>query len=732
MLSAGAREVILTSRNVDKPAVKEAIKKIQYNYTGRTISAVSLDVTDKEKLRHLLLELNADGLLKGIIHAAGVAIKAPLLEHKDEDVDYLFSAKVQGSWYLHELSKNLDLDFFVIYSSISSIFGSNKESVYSGTNSFVDALITERQRLGLVGTAIEWGPWGEVGMAKKRSQDQGLKQSLISNEQGHTFIKIFINEQLSHAAIISPEYLKFMLDFVPKPVPAFHKHLADDLTLAEQIDNKNLSSWLNEYLDVTEGNRPQACKDMVCAICKEILELTDAEDELDENEGFFELGFDSLMITEMASKLKEKLAPTLKVTATIGFDYPSVNKLALHIESELGKYITPKQAPKAVVEKTEDSIAIIGMNCTFPGAPDVAAFETLLAEGKSGMKDIPGDRWDNRKYYDPDMDAPGKSYINKLGLIENIKCFDANFFGISPREAKLMEPQQRIFLECSYKALENANYLPESLRGSLTGVFAGVGPNEYYAQLEKSGFSNEELSVYSITGNVSNLIPGRVAYTFDFKGPSISVDTACSSSLVAIHYACQSLKNREIDYALAGGVNVLLLPEANITLCKARALAPDGHCKTFDEQADGYARSEGCGVLFLKRLSDALRDKDTILAVIKASAVNSDGKSAGLTVPNGKSQEEVMQKALSQTNLSSNDISYIEAHGTGTPLGDPIEVHAINQIYGKGRTQDNPLYLGAVKTNIGHLESAAGVASVIKTVIALQKKKFINCSISRN
>ncbi len=723
LLSAGAREVILTSRNVDKPAVKEAIKKIQYNYTGRTVSPVSLDVTDKEKLRHLLLELNADGLLKGIIHAAGTAIKAPLLEHTDEDVDYLFSAKVQGSWYLHELSKNFDLDFFVVYSSISSVFGSNKESVYSGTNSFLDALIAERQRLGLVGTAIEWGPWGEVGMAKKRSQDQGLKQSLVSNEQGHTFIKILINDQLSHAAIISPEYLKFMLDFVPKPVPAFHKYLADDLAITEQVADKHLSSWLNDYLDTDEGNRFQACKDMVCAICKEILELTDAED-LDEDEGFFELGFDSLMITEMATKLKEKLAPMIKVTATIGFDYPSINKLARYIESELDKHLVIKQSPKPVAEKTDDSIAIIGMSCTFPNAPNVAAFEILLEEGKSGIKDIPSDRWDNRKYYDPDMDAPGKSYINKLGLIENIKCFDANFFGISPREAKLMEPQQRIFLECSYKALENANYLPESLRGSLTGVFAGVGPNEYYAQLEKSGFSNEELSIYSITGNVSNLIPGRVAYTFDFKGPSISVDTACSSSLVAIHYACQSLKNREIDYALAGGVNVLLLPEANITLCKAKALAPDGYCKTFDERADGYARAEGCGVLFLKRLSDALRDKDTILAVIKASAVNSDGKSAGLTVPNGKSQEEVMQKALSQTDLSSNDISYIEAHGTGTPLGDPIEVYAINQIYGRGRTQDNPLYVGAVKTNIGHLESAAGVASVIKTVISLQKKKI--------
>ncbi len=723
LLSAGAREIILTSRNVDKPVIKEAIKKLKSNYPSRTIRTISLDITDKEKLRTLLLELNTDGLLKGIIHAAGAAVKASLIEHTNEDVDYLFSAKVQGGWYLHELSQDIDLDFFVVYSSISSVFGSNKESVYSGTNSFLDALIAERQRLGLVGTAIDWGPWGEAGMAKKRSQDQGLKQSLISNEQGHAFIKILINEQLSHAAIISPDYLKFMLDFVPKPLPAFHHYLASDLIIVGHMPDQNLSAWLNDYLEVSAENRLQACNEMIIAICKEILELSDAED-LDENEGFFEIGFDSLMITEMATMLKEKLAPSLKVTATIGFDYPSINKLAQHIESELEQHLIKKQDPKPIVEQTDDSIAIIGMSCNFPNAPDIAAFETLLEEGLSGMREIPIERWDNKHYYDSNVDAPGKSYVKKLGLIDNIKGFDANFFGISPREAKLMEPQQRIFLACSYNALEHANYTPESLRGSLTGVFAGVGPNEYYAQLEKSGFSNEELSVYSITGNVSNLIPGRVAYAFDFKGPSISVDTACSSSMVAIHYACQSLKNREVDYALAGGVNVLLMPESNITLCKAKALSPDGECKTFDEHADGYARAEGCGVLFLKRLSDALRDKDTVLAVIKASAVNNDGKSAGLTVPNGLSQEEVMMKALSQTDLASSDISYIEAHGTGTPLGDPIEVHAINKVYGKGRGQDNPLYLGAVKTNIGHLESAAGVASIIKTVISLQKKKI--------
>uniref|UniRef100_UPI0010411D5D SDR family NAD(P)-dependent oxidoreductase n=3 Tax=Legionella bozemanae TaxID=447 RepID=UPI0010411D5D len=345
--------------------------------------------------------------------------------------------------------------------------------------------------------------------------------------------------------------------------------------------------------------------------------------------------------------------------------------------------------------------------------------------GLSGVKEIPLERWDNKKYYDPNPDAPGKSYITKLGLIENIKAFDAPFFGISPREAPFIDPQQRLFLEQCYNALENANYPVRSLRGSLTGVFAGVGAShEYYSQLEQAGLSHDEMGMFAVTGKALNMIPGRVTYTFDFKGPAVSFDTACSSSLVAIHYACQSLKTREIDFALAGGVNVLVRPESIVNLCKAKALSLTSECKTFDERADGYVRAEGCGVLFLKRLADALRDNDTILAVIQASAVSNDGKTAGLTVPNGKSQEEVMRKALSQTSLSSSDISYIETHGTGTPLGDPIEVHAINQVYGAQRSPDNPLYLGAVKTNLGHLESAAGVAGIIKVILSLQKGRI--------
>jgi acyl transferase domain-containing protein/acyl carrier protein len=722
LLSSGARDVVLVSRTVDTPYQKEMLQKIKVYYPWARIRALSVDITNKKQLQKLMLTLNKNGLLKGIIHAAGAAIKAPLIAHKDEDVDHLFSAKVLGGWYLHEFSQHLNLDFFVVYSSIAAVFGSNRESVYSGANSFLDALITERHRLGLVGTAVQWGPWGEVGMAQSLSSDN-LKNALISNSQGHSFIKLIINSDVKHTAIISPEYLKFMLDFVPNPKPGMQRSLSKELGSfhLESLQN-SLTPWLDEYAELDSVQRLAACNQLIRGICCDILEVG-KDDYLDEEEGFFEIGFDSLMITELATNLKKVVGPAVKITVSIGFNHPSIRKLAEYIQKELDETL-PNEKGYVAAKIAEDDIAIIGMSCSLPNAPDIASFEKLLEEGLSGIKDIPIERWDNRIYYDPNVDASRKSYVNKLGLIENIKLFDANFFGISPREAKLMEPQQRIFLECCYKVLENANYPQESLRGSLTGVFVGVGPNEYYAQLEQSGFSDLELSAYSITGNVLNLIPGRVAYTFDFKGPSISIDTACSSSLVAIHYACQSLKNREINYALAGGVNILLRPESNVTLCKARALSPEGLCKTFDEGADGYARAEGCGVIFLKRLADAIRDEDHILAVIKGSAVNNDGRSAGLTVPNGKSQEDVMQHALKQSALQYHDVGYIEAHGTGTPLGDPVEVHAINKVYGNGRTVDNPLYIGTVKTNIGHLESAAGVAGVIKAVIGLQKKKI--------
>lgn len=723
LLSLGAQELALIARTVNKEDIKASIKKLESSYPGRVIKLYSLDVTNKEQLAALLTELNAEGLLKGIVHTAGAAIKAPLLQHQEEDIDYLFAAKVAGARNLHELTKTYNLDFFILFSSIASVFGSNKEAVYSGANSCLDLLVAERLRLGLPASCIQWGPWGEVGMAQKRALNKNLKKALITNEQGFQFIKTLINTNLPQMTIISPDYLRFMLDFVPLPQALFYKQLEQELDFQERPNNHDSSSWVQTYFNLSKSERASFCVELVASLCNHILDGDDPAD-LDEEEGFFELGFDSLTIAELASELKKKLEPAIPIMINIGFNYPTINKLAQHIENALELYrAAPAAEQKATQTSTED-IAVIGMSCSFPQAPNIQYFERLLEEGTNTIQDIPQSRWDNTVYYDSNVDAPGKSYVNKLGLVDHIKDFDASFFGISPREAQYIEPQQRLFLECCYTAIESANYPLPLLQGSSTGVFAGVGPNEYYLHLKNSSFPDDELSVYTITGNVVNLISGRVAYTFDFKGPSLSVDTACSSSLVALHYACQSLKTKETDYALAGGVNVVLLPESNITLCRAKALSPEGQCKTFDESANGYVRSEGCGVLLLKRLSDAQRDKDTILAVIKASAVNNDGRSAGLTVPNGKSQAQVMLKALSQSHLDLNEIGYVEAHGTGTPLGDPIEVEAINAVYGDARLSDNPLYLGTVKTNIGHLESASGIAGIIKTILSLKNHKI--------
>ncbi|WP_415583215.1 type I polyketide synthase, partial [Legionella steigerwaltii] len=355
LLSVGAKELILVSRHVDTPELNAQIKKIQSRYPNQIIRTMGLDITDKEKLRSLLLESNADGLLRGIIHAAGASLNAPLLEHQDEDIDSLFSAKVEGGWYLHELSQHCDLDFFVVYSSVSSVFGSNKESAYSATNSFLDALIAERRRLGLVGTAIQWGPWAEAGMAEKRARDQGLKQAFIHNDQGRALIHYLINSPLSHVTIISPEYLKFMLDFVPKPRPLFYQDLTHDLTgvEVEYEANENVSPWLNDYSKMNDDQKGTACKNMVSALCKEILGLPETE-ELEEHEGFFELGFDSLMVTEIATRLKEKLKPYLNVTATIGFDYPSISKLSQYVESELEKSLIQTHVLQSSPEVSDD------------------------------------------------------------------------------------------------------------------------------------------------------------------------------------------------------------------------------------------------------------------------------------------------------------------------------------------------------------------------------------------
>ncbi len=341
-----------------------------------------------------------------------------------------------------------------------------------------------------------------------------------------------------------------------------------------------------------------------------------------------------------------------------------------------------------------------------------------MSGGVSAISEVPEDRFDIDEFYDPDPDAPGKMYSRYGGYIEGIDGFDPEFFGVSPREAIWIDPQQRLVLETVWEGLERAGYSPASLRGSRTGVFVGVGANEYSHLL--SATSVEKIEPQFITGNAINAISGRVSFALGLEGPAVAVDTACSSSLVAVHQAVQGLHSGDCDLALAGGVNVLLSPVTIIAASRARMLSPNGRCATFDAAADGYVRSEGCGMLVLKRLSDAVRDGDRVAAVIPSSAVNQDGASSGLTVPNGGAQQRLIAMALARAGLNGGDVDYLEAHGTGTPLGDPIEVQAAGAAFAGARDADRPLLMGSVKTNIGHLESASGAAGLIKVVLSLQ------------
>ncbi|MFI1918194.1 alpha/beta fold hydrolase [Nocardia sp. NPDC020380] len=370
-----------------------------------------------------------------------------------------------------------------------------------------------------------------------------------------------------------------------------------------------------------------------------------------------------------------------------------------------------------------EPVAIIGMGCRIPGADGPAAFWELLRSGIDAVTEVPASRWDVDAFHGGDDRTKGKAYTRSAALLDDVDAFDAQFFGISPREATYMDPQQRLFLEVGWEALENAGQAADALKGSKTGVFVGVTGADYLQSIIQRS-SPDDLDAYAMTGNASTFAAGRLSYWLGLNGPSLSVDTACSSSLVSVHLAVQSLRAGECSMALAGGVNALLAPEAFVLLSNANMLSPAGRCKTFDKSADGYVRGEGCGVVVLKRLADAVADGDHIHAVIRGSAVNSDGRSSGITVPNGGAQQAVIRAALADAAVSGARIGYVEAHGTGTALGDPIELRALSAVLGPDRDAESPVIVGSAKTNIGHLEAAAGVAGLIKTVLALRNEQI--------
>ena len=452
--------------------------------------------------------------------------------------------------------------------------------------------------------------------------------------------------------------------------------------------------------------------------------------------GFSDLGMDSLTSVELRNRLQHSLGCT--VSTTLAFDYPTVEDLVdylaqqvlnlenletFDIERQLTETKKVAVLPSAYLSRQEP-IAIIGMGCRFPGGVETPEdFWSLLHQGIDAIIEVPSDRWDLDQYYDPDPELAGKMYTRYGGFLEHLKDFDSQFFGIAAKEAQSLDPQQRLLLEVTWEALEHAAINPQHLAKTLTGVFLGISTHDYFQYLACR--EAQEIDAYMVSGNANSTASGRLSYLLGLLGPNLAVDTACSSSLVAVHLACSSLRNQECRVALTGGVNRLISPEITINHSRARMLSADGRCKTFDARADGFVRSEGCGMVVLKRFSDAQADGDRILAIIRGTGMNQDGRTSGLTVPNGPSQQAVIRQALANGKVDPAQVSYVEAHGTGTSLGDPIEMKALGAVFAETHSPANPLLLGSAKTNIGHAEAAAGIAGLIKVVLQLQHQQIV-------
>ncbi len=720
----GARHLVLTSRRAPGDTAQQRIDALS-EQSGCDIRVIAADVANSRHVARLLATISAElPPLAGIVHAAGEIGTTPLQNLDDDEVDRVFAGKVWGAWYLAEATDDLQLDFFVSTSSISGVWGSFGQTAYSAANAFLDGLAWRQRAHGVSGISVDFGPWANAGMADEDARAQlnkrgvrplspadalaGLAdlmatsavQGVVARIDWASFLPLY---QLSGKRPFLAELQREVPESVPTPAAgAGNTQLVERLTLAPAQQRKQL---VVDYL-----------REVVADITR--LDPAEIRDE----SGFFAVGMDSLMAVEMRGRVERAVGQELP--STLAMDYPRLVDVAEYLLADVLSIGAPASAkpaaqPASVLPvHTDEPIAIVAVACRFPGAPDPEAYWDLLAGGVDAIREIPDDRFDVDDYYDPDPEAPGKIYTRYGGYLDKIDGFDPEFFGISPREAVWMDPQQRLMLEIAWEGLERAGYAPGSLRGSRTGVFVGVAANEYSQLLNTN--SVETIEAHFITGNALNVIAGRVAFALGLEGPAMAVDTACSASLVAVHQACQALHSGDCDMALAGGVNVLVSPASIVATSRARMLSADGRCKTFDAAANGYARSEGCGILVLKRLSDAERDGDHVCAVIRGSAVNQDGASSGLTVPNGGAQQRLIATTLARAGVEGRDVDYLEAHGTGTSLGDPIEVQAAAAVYGAGRDSNHPLLIGSAKTNIGHLESAAGIAGLIKVVLSLQ------------
>ena len=715
----GAKNIVLNGRRDPDPDAVQTIDELRER--GIRVETQIADVTDASRIDSMLDYVeNEMPALGGVVHSVGVLSDGSITNQTWQRFEEVLWPKILGAWHLHQATKHLDLDLFVLFSSATGVLGNAGQANHASANAFLDQLAAHRRSLGLCGQSIAWGAWSEIGEAAEHreriaSQLESSGTEWISPDLGIRTLDYLVSHDLKNPAAMSVDWDVLEQSFdIP---PAFLKELLASDEDADESRSEAISLDVGELRSAEIEDRIEVLMSYIQKQLQSILRLASLPSP---TVGFFDLGMDSLMAVELRNRLLRVFEGEITVSRTAVFDYPNVEALATHLSDELGQSgeatgLLSMAGAEAIAGNTS-KIAVIGLACRFPGANHYIDFWRNLESGADG---IATNRGESARWKGVVGDSAAKdSYLRHGGFVDGLDEFDAPFFRIRPIEARSMDPRQRMLLETCWEAIESAGIDPESLRGQKVGVYFGLGASEYRDIVNASGLEDSYL------GTSSGMTTGRISYVFGFMGPAMSFDLACASSLVSIHEGIKALQTGEIDLALVGGANAILSQSIMRFHRELGMLALDGKCLPFDEKAEGYVRGEGCGALLLKRVDEAQRDGDPIWSTLLGSAVNQNGASAGMTVPNGPAQEQLIRDAVARSGVEPTDIDYLEAHATGLSLSDPIEISAASSVYAAQNGRERPLMLGSVKSNIGHLEWAAGVAGIMKLILAMAQRKI--------